>query len=252
MHQVTSASRAFAMRHRSDRAFFLTCLVLIWAGIAGGFGLDMVAKAAKGGLHYPLAVHAHAVVFGSWLLLLTAQILLVESGNLRVHRKLGIVALVLLPLMLILGPMAAVAMLKLHSDKLGSADRFAFLSTQLTNVFGSVALSTAGLLMRRDPAAHKRLMLIGTIALMEPGFSRIWAGPLFGLLGDGYWQYWVGTYVGSVVMLLGAGAYDLATRRRLHPVYLPALAWCLAMEWGAAWLYYQPWWAAMMKRLIMG
>ncbi|HWU74233.1 MAG TPA: hypothetical protein VN137_12175 [Sphingomonas sp.] len=249
MDQIASGSRAFALRHRWDRAFFLIYLVLIWAGIVGGFGLDMLRKAAKGGLHYPLAVHAHAVVFGGWLLLLTAQIVLVESGNLRIHRKLGVVAVVLLPLMLILGPMAAIAMLRLHPDKL---DKFAFLSTQLTNVLGSVALSTAGLLVRRDPSAHKRLMLIGTIAIMEPGFSRIWAGALFRLLGEGYWQYWVGTYVGSIAMLLGVGAYDLATRRRLHPVYLPALAWCLAMEWGAAWLYYQPWWAAMMKRVVMG
>lgn len=249
MHQMTSTSRAFALRHRWDRAFFLTYLALIWAGIVGGFGLDMIAKAAKGGLHYPLAVHAHAVVFGGWLLLLTAQIALVESGNLRVHRKLGVVAVVLLPLMLIMGPTAAIAMLRLHPEKI---DHFAFLSTQLTNVLGSVVLSTVGLLMRRDPAAHKRLMLIGTIAIMEPGFSRIWADPLFALLGDGYWQYWVEAYVGSAVMLLGLGVYDLVTRRRLHPVYLPALAWCLAMEWGATWLYYQPWWAQMIKRLIMG
>jgi len=249
MHQMTSSSRGFAVRHRFDRAFFLTNLAVIWLGIGGGFGLDMAQKAARGKLVYPWLIHVHAVVFGAWLLLLTAQIVLVERGNVRLHRRMGVVAVVLLPLMLVLGPAAAFAMLRLHPDKL---DEFAFLGTQLTNVLGAVVLSSIGLWMRRDAAAHKRLMLIGTIALMEPGFSRLLGDVLFGLLGYGYWQYWIGDYAGSIVLLLAVGAYDLATRGRLHPVYLPALLWCFAMEWTASWLYYQPWWALMMKRVVMG
>lgn len=175
--------------------------------------------------------------------------MLVERGQLRIHRKLGVAAVILLPLMLILGPAAAASMLRLHPEKL---DNFAFFGTQATNVFGCVAISTTGLLMRRDPAAHKRLMLIGTIAIMEPGFSRIWAGPLYGLLGDGYWQYWACTYVGSFVLLLGVGAYDLATRRRLHPAYVAAFALCVTLEWLSAWLFYQPWWGAAVKRVVIG
>ena len=45
---------------------------------------------------------------------------------------------------------------------------------ELVYVVGSIVLLTAGFLMRRNPAAHKRLMVMGTIALTEPGFSRIW------------------------------------------------------------------------------
>lgn len=58
MHGTIETRRAFAARHPLDRAFFLTCLAIIWLGIAGGFGLDMAAKAAAGDLSYPLVIHA--------------------------------------------------------------------------------------------------------------------------------------------------------------------------------------------------
>ena len=33
-----------------------------------------------------------------------------------------------------------------------------------------------------------------------------------------------------MLLFLGIGAYDLITRRRLHPAYLAGLVWVLAME----------------------
>jgi uncharacterized membrane protein YozB (DUF420 family) len=164
----------FAVRRPTDRTFFLVNLLIIWVAMLGGFGLDMVQKAAKGKLDYPLIIHVHAVVFGGWLILLTVQMLLIRRGDYATHRKLGVVALVLLPLMLVLGPAAAITMLRLHFND-PHLDT-AFMATQLTNVFGSVVLSSVGLLMRRDAAAHKRLMLLGTIAIAEPGSAA--SGPI--------------------------------------------------------------------------
>ena len=59
----------FAHHYRLDHTFYLTYLVIIWLVMIGGFGLDIVRKFAKAGLHYPLIVHVHALVFTGWLVL---------------------------------------------------------------------------------------------------------------------------------------------------------------------------------------
>ena len=46
----------------------------------------------------PLYLHVHAFIFGGWMLLLSAQTLLVQKGRLDLHRKLGLLSVVLVPL----------------------------------------------------------------------------------------------------------------------------------------------------------
>jgi hypothetical protein len=60
-------------------------------------------------------------------------------------------------------------------------------------------------------------MVMGPIALTEPGFGRIWAPLLEAHLGEGYVGFYVSTYIGTFLLVIAVGAYDLATRRRLHP-----------------------------------
>jgi hypothetical protein len=185
------------------------------------------------------------MAYGSWLLLLAAQVFLVRTKRPAVHRRLGLAALVLLPLMLVLGPAAAISQVATNPYM---PDRWiAWLSVQFTNAFGSVALLTAGFFRRRDSAAHKRLMLMGTIAVTEPGFSRIWAPLLEAAWGEGYLPFYFSTYIGTFLLVLALGAYDLATRRRLHPAYIGAALWIFANEALATWLFYQPFWLAWMK-----
>jgi hypothetical protein len=44
-----------------------------------------------------LALHAHAVTMGAWLLLFLAQAVLVSSGRVAVHRRLGLLSFALAP-----------------------------------------------------------------------------------------------------------------------------------------------------------
>jgi hypothetical protein len=46
------------------------------------------------------------------------------------------------------------------------------------------------------------------------------------------------------------GAYDLATRKRLHPAYVAGAAWILANELAAAWLYFSPAWKPISLKLL--
>lgn len=242
-----SGRAGFAAYHRYDRAMIAVVVFAIWLAIVVGFGIDMVKRAHHGQLSFPLIIHLHAVAYGSWLLLLAAQVWLVRTRRTDVHRQLGLAVLILLPLMLVLGPAAAISQV---AGNPYMPDRWiAWLSVQLTNAVGSAVLLGAGFLMRRNPAAHKRLMLMGTIAVTEPGFSRIWEPLLAARWGEGYLPFYFSTYIGTFLLVIAVGLYDVATRRRLHPAYVGAALWIFANEALAAWLFYQPFWLAWMKEM---
>jgi len=247
MATLSDRGGKFLTFHRRDRAAVLTCVALIWAAILAGFGVDLIRKAAAHKLDYPLIVHFHALAYGGWLLLLAAQVWLIRTRNIATHRRLGMAVLLLLPLMAILGPATVIA---LDSADPAITDKWlAFSATQFTNVLGASVLILTGFLARRDAATHKRLMLMGTVALTEPGFARLLAGPLTARFGDGFLPYMLEHYAGTILLMLGVGAYDLATRARLHRAYVLAFLWIFANELAADWLYHQPFYLAWAKQL---
>lgn len=248
MTMASTFSDEFARHHRWDRRAVLGCVLLIWIAILTGFGWDMVRRATMGkSLSYPLIVHVHALAYGGWLVLIAAQVWLVRTRNVALHRRLGMAVLLLWPLMVIMGP-AVVISLNAANPAI-RPEWLSFMSTQFTNVLGSTVLIAAGFLHRGDAATHKRLMLMGTIAITEPGFSRVLADPISTMLGDGYWQYYVATYTGTLILMLAMGGYDLITRRRVHPAWVIAFLCVLANQVTATWLYYQPFWLSWMKAL---
>lgn len=230
-----------AGNERHERNFFLFYVLLIWTVTIAGFGLEMQEKFAEGTLHYPLIVHAHAVTFLAWLALLTSQVVLVRRGNYVLHRRLGITAVMMIPLMAIL---AIATVIVTKAMKYGHPDTgFPFMSIQFTNVLASTALFAAGFSLRRSSTQHKRLMLMGTLVLTEPGIRRIVSYLLNGNFHDGFWPFMVETYAGTLILMLGVGAYDLVRRRRINRTYMLAFSWCLANQVVATWLFYQPWWS---------
>jgi hypothetical protein len=223
-------------------------VLLIWVVTVAGFGLDMATAFTNGSLHYPLIVHAHAIAYVSWLTLLTAQVALIRQGNPALHRRLGSIAAVMLPL---LATLAIAAVIITKTLKYGKPDtRFPFMSVQFTNVLTSTSLLILGLWFRRSPSTHKRLMLMGTLVLTEPGIRRIVSYFLSGNFHEGFWPFMAETYAGTLMLMLGIGAYDWVTRQRLSQPYVIALAGCLASQLVATWLFYEPWWAGFTTFLV--
>jgi uncharacterized membrane protein YozB (DUF420 family) len=247
MTSKTSVRGGFAPHHPRDRTMIAAAVVAIWVAIVLGFGIDIVKRAHGHALNFPLVTHLHVIAYTGWLVLLASQVWLVRTGRTAMHRRRGAAAWVLLPAMLVLGP--ATAYYGVADNRYMPDKWIAWLSVNYTNAIGSIVLLAAGLLMRRNAAAHKRLMVMGTIAVTEPGFSRIWAPFLEARLGDGYAGFYVSTYMGTVLLVIAVGGYDLATRRRLHPAYVGAALWIFANEALADWLFHEPFWLHMMKSM---
>lgn len=219
----------------------------IWTAIVLGFAIDVAKRARTGALHFAPIVHLHVLAYTGWLVLLAVQAWLVRTRRLGVHKRLGWAALVLIPAMLVTGPLTAYA--GVAGNPYMPDKWISWLSVNYTNAVGSMVLLTAGLLLRRNPAAHIRLMVMGTIAVTEPGFSRIWLDFLEARVGEGYIGFYISTYIGTVLLVLAVGAYDLATRRRLHPAYIAAALWIVANELLADWLFHQHFWLVAMKQM---
>ena len=241
-------SGGFALSHAWDRNFFLALLVLIWLSILVGFGLDMENHIRTNEAAYPLIVHVHAAIFVGWLLLLTAQIWLIRMRNPTLHRRLGLAGAALIPLMALVG-LAAAWVQHLHKYT-PEAPHTAFLSVEITSITMFVPLAAAALLRRGDPSAHKRLILLSTLSLTTAGFARVWDYTIGDAFGDGMWVFAVQLYLAVDLLILAFGGYDLATRRRLHPAYLPATGWILVNQIAAITLYFSPAWRTFAPHLI--
>jgi hypothetical protein len=84
---------------------------------------------------------------------------------------------------------------------------------------GTFALFVAAaIVLRHDAQAHKRLMLLASIAIISPALARILQWPVLG--ADLNSNFFVGAFVGSFVLVGAVALYDVATRRRLHSATL--------------------------------
>lgn len=234
--------------NRWDRNFFLGYLGLIWFLILMGFVPDVIRHVQKHMPAYPLVVHFHAAVFVSLLILLTAQVLLVRAKRIDLHRALGLAGAVLCVAVVALGVITSVVV---DRRQLGTphADP-AFFSVQLLDMVAFAGAAGAAILMRDDGPAHKRLMLLAVLSMVDAGFTRWLGGPMTKLLGDGFWPFMAEVYLANGLLILGIGVFDLVTRRRLHPAYMAGAAWVSGCLLLAGWLYVTPAWKPIALALI--
>ncbi|HEX3888221.1 MAG TPA: hypothetical protein VHW05_12045 [Phenylobacterium sp.] len=238
----------FPAQHPWDRNFFLGVVALTWLGILMGFVPEMVRHVAKNQPPYPLIVHAHAAAFVGWLALLTTQVVLIRTRRPALHRRLGYAMVGLGGLMLLLGPAAAWTV---QQQEFGTPrSNPGFLSVQLIAMVSFAVVGGAGVLLRNTPSAHKRLMLIATLVLADAGFARWLGGPIAQAFGKGPWQRYLGLSGATALIILGIGAYDLMTRRRLQPAYAAGAAWALAGQGLAAYLLFVPAWQTFATHLL--
>jgi hypothetical protein len=245
----------FAPYHKWDRNFFLALVLGIWLGVVMGFGGEIADRLHTSAPAYPWIVHVHAVAFVAWLVLLTTQVLLIRTKRPQLHYRLGAGMMGLALFMVIVGPATAIVM---QRAAFGTKDSDpAFLAIQLGDIVGFAGLVTAAYLARHASSAHKRLMLLSTLFIADAGFAR-WLSPgLTTALGYGAWPppaygaFLLTTYLPNDLLIVSLGAYDLVTRKRLHPAYLWGVAWVAGLQLTIAHLYtVAPFWKTLAIRLI--
>jgi hypothetical protein len=225
---------------RADRTASAVWLGVLWLGMIAGFGVDIPRY-----LHEkpapPMVLHVHAAVFTVWMLLLTAQVLLVLRDRVAWHRKLGWFAAGWACLMAVMGPWAAMVSQASTLNTPGGDTQF--LAVNFVDIAGFLVLLAWGIALRKNPAAHKRMMILATVSLADPGFSRfsgfLWpAGPHSVLL----WFFY--SFYGNVLLIALMAGWDWWRGRLMRSFVIGAVG-LLAAEWVASFLYFSgPWTAA--------
>jgi len=156
---------------RYDHLFFSAMALLILATVFVGFARTYYLA---GVFHAPLPsliVHLHGAAFSCWILLLVTQTSLVSAGRVDIHRRLGIAGFLLACLMVILGVLASTDSLVREAGPPGRDPKF-FYIIPLTDMLVFATLVFFAFRARSNPPAHKRLILVATVALMIAAIAR--------------------------------------------------------------------------------
>jgi hypothetical protein len=219
---------------------------VVWVAILAGFGMDFARYVGEAPAP-PVILHVHATVYVLWLALVTLQILWVEMGKLRRHKQLGWLTVAVSVLMVPLGLAAAMVDQVRQVTHPDYAPQF--LALEFEEMITFSVFMIAGVIFRRNPAAHKRLMLLSAVAISDAGFARIW---LIGIKMEipGLFGWWLQYFWGIFLILIAMAAWDLWRWRRIHPAVLFGAAFLWTGEIITTILNFSPTWREMMVRLV--
>ena len=217
--QPAKQTRALPGR-RFDHLFFSSMALLVLATVFLGFARTYYLAGVFLAPLPSLIIHLHGAAFTCWILLLVTQTSLVFAGRVDIHRRLGIAGFLLACLMVILGVLAATNALNRNAAPPPVDAKF-FYIIPLTDMLVFATLIFFAFRARSNPSAHKRLIFIGTVALMIAPIARwpIWShrDPLKATLV-------------SYIFLLILVAYDLWSTRKLHRATIWAGAFLIFVQ----------------------
>jgi hypothetical protein len=200
---TSAVTRVQLPGRRYDRFFFagmiVVLLVIVFVGFARTYYL-------AGLLHAPLPapiLHIHGALNTAWMILLLVQTLLISTSNVAIHRMLGIAGFVLAAAMVVVGVLVGAN--QLHRYAAEGDKILSFETTPLLEIFIFGVLAGAAFVARRKSPAHKRLILLSTIAMSGAAFTRF---PLEGIASH--------TVLAMLLLVAAIAAYDLWSTHRVH------------------------------------
>ena len=248
--------------HALDRWIFVVMAIWFIAIALTGFIPDSAMKIemVKAGQRppFPLVLHMHAVLMGSFLLFLLAQTWLVATGRCALHRRIGPVGGVLAVALVIVG---FVLVPTIYREVWGAAnfgpppvreamsafisrlDDIALLQIRIGFVFP--ILLALGLRARNgDSGFHKRMMIIAPATALPAAFDRItWLPTTFP-------QSPVAPDLYVLVAIAPMFAWDVIRNQRVHRAYIVFLAVAAPFTIFVHAVWDSAWWHATVPKLM--
>ena len=199
----------------SERRLFAAVAAFFALAVLVGFARTYYLKFAFGTPPLPgLLVHLHGALMTAWIIFFIAQIWLIRAKRHAVHMRNGMIGLGLAIAMIVVGFFTAVA-----AAKNGSAATppgippLAFLTVPIFDIGLFALFFGAAIYYRKQPANHKRLLLLTVLNFLPPAVGRFpfepftSAGPLmfFGV---------------PAVLAIGLLTYDTWRNGKLNKVFL--------------------------------
>jgi hypothetical protein len=263
-----TVSRPFDLLSGAQRAHTLDRWIYVFTAASFivitliGFIPDSVMKLAlmNAGQRppFPVVAHFHAVLMGGFLLFLLCQTLLMATGRADLHRRVGSVAYLLAPALIVAGFLLASSTwhgvwYAAHDGPMEIRPGMLVLSSMLDNIMLlQIRIGTLfalflflGLQARKvDSGFHKRMMIIAPAMALPAAFDRItWIPttlPQSPLSAELY----------PLLALAPLVAWDIFRNRRLHRAYWILLAVYLPAAVAVHIAWDQPWWHQFVRQLM--
>jgi hypothetical protein len=246
-----------------DRWIYVFTAASLIAIVFAGFIPDSFMKVAAIGAGqrapFPPILHVHAVLMGSFLLLLLAQTVLVATDRRTWHMQLGVGAMVLAPAIVISGfilvptiyhsvwnaaQIAPAPVRQQLQGVLPILDDILLLQLRAGVLF-SICMWIALRSRIKDSGVHKRLIFLAIATALPAAFDRIqW-------LPTTMPNHPIGTDLYSILAFSPMFVWDLIRNRSLHRAYLIWAAFFLPVTAMIYTFWDKPWWHAT-ARYIMG
>jgi len=248
--------------HAIDRWIFVFMAAWFIVIVLVGFIPDAMMKVAlvKAGARppFPIVLHAHAALMGSFLLLLLAQTWLMATGRRALHMQLGVLGAVLAAALVVVGFILAPTM---YYQVWGGANfgpppvRAALapvlpiveniLLLQMAAGFMFALFITIALTAReRNAGLHKRMVILAIAVPLGAAINRMsWLPttmPASPLAGDLY----------VLLAISPMFIWDVIRNRRVHEAYLIWLPVFVAVSATVDLLWDKPWWHATAKAIM--
>jgi hypothetical protein len=226
-----------------DETFFLGGALAMTLVLVAGFSVQLAL--GRSSFAAPPLVHAHAVVFMGWVGIYLLQNVLVATGRVSLHRRLGWLATGWVMAMLVLGWLVTVAMVQRGHVPFFFRPLQFLVFDPMTLLFFA-GLTTAAILLRRRTDWHRRLHFCAMALLLGPGFGRLLPVPM--LMP---WA-WEATLVACAIFPIVGMVWDLRRSGRVHPAWgwgLGAMVGCLLLTEAVT---YSPAGAALYRAVTAG
>ncbi len=245
-----------------DRWIYVIMAALFVTIVLVGFIPDSLGKIAlvNAGQRppFPPIMHVHAVLMGSFLLLLLTQTVLAATGRQQYHQRLGLVAFALVPAIVIAGFLLVpatynglIAGLK-AAPPAGQAEIRQFIPIFddimllqirigiLFPLFLGIALGAR----KTDSGLHKRLMFLALAPALAAAIDRMtW-------LPTTLPQSPLGSDLYVLLAIAPLFAWDLFRTRKVHKAYWIWLAGYVLVSAVVYVAWDTPWWHALAPRLV--
>lgn len=233
----------FKVHADPERRFFQIMAWVMSLVIVAGFSMNLAM--GRSSFDVPWPYHVHGVVFFIWVAIFLAQANFIAGGNVALHKRLGQIAYLWIPLMVVLGfTIMIFSMRRTGGPFFFDQNEFLISNSLGLLLFGGLAF--AALRARRHTGWHRRLMLCAMAILTGPGLGRLLPMPL---MMPNAWRIMI--VITMIFPLIGMIA-DYRRNGKIHPAWFWGVGLVLGTQIVADIIAYSPLGISLTEQVLAG
>lgn len=220
--------------------FFPIMGVVLIALVVGGFA-PLILSRPGGPQAAPLLLHVHGLLLLGWYVLFIVQARMIGQGNVRLHMTLGKASIALAVVMVVTAYFVIRGAYANPEWSIAGMSPAASAMFPFTDIVNFAVLYSIAIVNRRSADAHKRLMLMAGVLMLDPAIARL-------VLNGGL--------PAPLILLLELGvfvavfAYDFKTRRKPHWATVFGLTMFVLAMIAKLTVAQQAWWASFVRAVF--